>query len=92
MEKIFHLKENNTTLKTEIMGGLVTFLTMIYIVFVNSDIFSALGISYPAMYICTALSAVVGCLLMAFIAKMPIAQRSNNIVSRCFTTFKIRMQ
>ena len=74
MEKIFHLKENNTTIRAEVMGGLVTFLTMIYIVFVNSDIFSALGISYPAMYICTALSAVVGCLLMAFVAKMPIAQ------------------
>lgn len=74
MEKIFHLKENNTTVKTEIMGGLVTFLTMVYILFVNADMFSVLGISYPAMYICTALSAVVGCLLMAFVAKMPIAQ------------------
>ncbi len=74
MEKVFHLSENNTTIKTEIMGGLVTFLTMVYIVFVNSSIFSALGISYTAMYICTAISAVIGCLLMAFVANMPIAQ------------------
>ena len=74
MEKLFHLSENNTTVKTEIMGGLVTFLTMVYIVFVNSSIFSALGISYTAMYICTAISAVIGCLLMAFLANMPIAQ------------------
>ena len=74
MEKLFHLQENNTTLKKEVMGGLVTFLTMVYIVFVNSDIFSALGISYTAMYICTGLAAAVGCFLMAFLANMPIAQ------------------
>ena len=74
MEKFFHLRQNNTTVKTEIMGGLVTFLTMVYILFVNADIFSALGISYTAMYICTGISAAIGCLLMAFLANMPIAQ------------------
>lgn len=56
------------------MGGLVTFLMMVYILFVNSDIFSSLGISYPAMYICTGLAAMIGCFLMAFLANMPIAQ------------------
>lgn len=74
MEKIFHLNEKNTTVRAEILGGLVTFLTMCYILFVNSDMFATLGLSFGAMYICTALSAVVGCFLMAFLAGMPIAQ------------------
>lgn len=74
MEKIFHLKEKNTTVRAEILGGLVTFLTMCYILFVNSNMFATLGLSFGAMYICTALSAVVGCFLMAFLAGMPIAQ------------------
>lgn len=74
MEKLFHLRQNNTTVKTEVLGGIVTFLTMCYILFVNADIFSALGISYTAMYICTGISAAIGCLLMAFLAGMPIAQ------------------
>ena len=74
MEKIFHLKEKNTTVRAEMLGGLVTFLTMCYILFVNSNMFATLGLSFGAMYICTALSAVVGCFLMAFLAGMPIAQ------------------
>lgn len=74
MEKIFHLQEKNTTVRAEILGGLVTFLTMCYILFVNSNMFATLGLSFGAMYICTALSAVVGCFLMAFFAGMPIAQ------------------
>ena len=74
MEKLFHLNEKNTTVRQEILGGLVTFLTMCYILFVNSNMFATLGIPFGAMYICTALSAVVGCFLMAFLAGMPIAQ------------------
>ena len=74
MESLFHLREKNTTIRAEILGGLVTFLTMCYILFVNSNMFATLGISFGAMYICTALSAVVGCFLMAFLAGMPIAQ------------------
>lgn len=68
MEKIFHLREKNTTVNAEILGGLVTFLTMAYILFVNADMFSVLGVPFGAMYICTALSAVIGCFLMAFFA------------------------
>lgn len=69
-----HLQERNTTLRNEVLGGLVTFLTMCYILFVNSNMFATLGLSFGAMYICTALSAVIGCFLMAFLADMPIAQ------------------
>lgn len=74
MESLFHLKEKNTTVRAEILGGVVTFLTMCYILFVNANMFTAVGVPFGAMYICTALSAVVGCFLMAFLAGMPIAQ------------------
>ena len=74
MEKVFHLQGKNTTIRAEILGGLVTFLTMCYILFVNADMFATLGVPFGAMYICTALSAVIGCFLMAFLAGMPIAQ------------------
>ena len=74
MESLFHLREKNTTVKAEILGGVVTFLTMCYILFVNANMFTAVGVPFGAMYICTALSAVVGCFLMAFFAGMPIAQ------------------
>lgn len=74
MESFFHLREKNTTVRTEVLGGVVTFLTMAYILFVNANMFTAVGVPFGAMYICTALSAVVGCFLMAFFAGMPIAQ------------------
>ena len=74
MESFFQLKEKNTTVRNEIMGGFVTFLTMVYILFVNANMFTAVGVPFGAMYICTALSAVIGCLLMAFVANMPVAQ------------------
>lgn len=74
MESFFRLREKNTTIENEILGGVVTFLTMAYILFVNANMFTAVGVPFGAMYICTALSAVVGCFLMAFFAGMPIAQ------------------
>lgn len=74
MESFFHLREKNTTIENEILGGVVTFLTMAYILFVNANMFTAVGVPFGAMYICTALSAVAGCFLMAFFAGMPIAQ------------------
>jgi len=74
MESLFHLREKNTAVRAEILGGLVTFLTMAYILFINANMFTAVGVPFGAMYICTALSAVVGCFLMAFFAGMPIAQ------------------
>lgn len=74
MESLFHLREKNTTVRAEVIGGLVTFLSMVYILFVNADMFAAIGVPFGAMFICTALSAVIGCFLMAFLAGMPIAQ------------------
>ncbi len=78
MEKLFHLKDHNTTVKTEIMAGLTTFMAMSYILLVNPGMFSELGVvSYGAVYIATALSAVVGTILIGLLANLPLAQASG---------------
>ena len=75
MEKLFHLKERNTNVRTEFMAGLTTFMAMCYILLVNPGMFSELGnVTYGAVYIATALSAVVGTLLIGFLANLPLAQ------------------
>ena len=73
IEKIFKLKENNTTVKTEILGGITTFLTMAYILAVNPNILSASGMDANAVLIATALASAVGCYAMAFLANYPFA-------------------
>ena len=69
-----------TTIRTEIIAGIVTFLAMAYILTVNPAqilVDSALGAYWPSVFIATALGAVVGTMLMAFFAKMPLAQASG---------------
>ncbi len=74
IERYFKLKENNTTIKTEIVAGLTTFMTMAYILIVNPSILSAAGMDQGAVFTATALSAVVATLLMGLYAKLPFAQ------------------
>ena len=74
---MFHLKEYNTSVKTEFAAGLTTFLAMAYILMVNSQIFMGINgnpVSYGAMYISTALSAIAGCVLIGLISGLPLAQ------------------
>lgn len=73
IEKFFHLKENNTNIKTEILAGMTTFLTMVYIVVVNPVILSDAGVPFNQVFIATIIAAVIGCLWMAFFANYPIA-------------------
>ncbi|GKZ07913.1 hypothetical protein ANS015_27960 [Paraclostridium bifermentans] len=73
MEKYFKLKENNTTIKTEILAGITTFMTMAYILIVNPSILSAAGMDYGAVFTATALSAVIATLMMGLYAKLPFA-------------------
>ena len=79
MEKFFKIKESGSTFRTEIVAGVTTFMAMVYILMVNAGMFSEVwvGPSYGAMYIATAIGAIVGTLLMAFVAKMPLAQASG---------------
>ncbi|MGL4737135.1 MAG: NCS2 family permease [Cellulosilyticaceae bacterium] len=74
MEKYFRLKENNTTVKQEMMAGVTTFMTMAYILIVNPAILSAAGMDQGAVFTATALSAIVATLLMGLYAKLPFAQ------------------
>lgn len=73
LEKYFNLKELGTNVKTEFMAGLTTFLAMAYILFVNPDVLSASGMDKDAVYVATALAAVIGTLVMGLYAKYPIA-------------------
>lgn len=70
---MFRLKENNTTVKTEILSGFITFLTMAYIVVVNPIILSDAGVPIDQVFIATIISAVVGTLWLALCANYPIA-------------------
>ena len=73
LEKFFKLKENNTSIKTEILAGITTFMTMAYILAVNPNILSASGMNKEAILIATALAAVIGTVAMALFANYPFA-------------------
>lgn len=72
LEKIFKLDDHNTSVRTEIMAGLTTFLAMAYIVFVNPSILSTTGMDIGAVTVATCLAAAIGCFLMAFYANWPV--------------------
>ncbi|MBQ6888519.1 MAG: NCS2 family permease [Lachnospiraceae bacterium] len=73
LEKFFKLKENNTNVKTEVMAGITTFMTMAYILAVNPSILSETGMDANAVLIATALASFVGTMLMALLANYPFA-------------------
>ncbi len=85
LEKFFKLKEHGTTVRTEITAGITTFMAMAYILMVNAGMFAdpfgdgtnVLGVSYGAVYIATAISAVVGTLLIGLLSNLPLAQASG---------------
>ena len=73
LETFFHLKENKTDVKTEVMAGITTFMTMAYILAVNPSILSVTGMDANAILIATALASFVGTLCMAFFSNYPFA-------------------
>jgi len=73
LEKMFKLKENNTTVKTEVIGGLTTFMTMAYILAVNPSILSASGMDKNAILMATAIASFIGTMAMALLANYPFA-------------------
>lgn len=73
LEKFFKLKENNTDVKTEVLAGITIFMTMAYILAVNPSILAETGMDHGALFTATALSAVIGTLLMALLANYPFA-------------------
>ncbi len=71
LEKVFHLSENHTDVKTEVIAGVTTFMTMAYILAVNPNILSASGMDAGAVFTATALASLVATLLMAAFANYP---------------------
>lgn len=75
IEKFFKLSERGTTVRTEFIAGITTFMAMAYIFMVNPGMFAELGeVTYGAVYISTAISAVVGTILIGLLANLPLAQ------------------
>ena len=77
IEKLFHVTEKGSTVRTEVLAGLTTFMTMAYILMVNPGMFAELpDASYYGVYIATALSAAIGTILIGLWANLPMAQAS----------------
>ena len=77
LDSFFHISERGSKFSTEFIGGLTTFMAMAYILLVNSGMFTALGVSYDAIYIATALSAIIGTVLIGVLSRLPLAQASG---------------
>lgn len=74
LEKIFKLKENNTTVKTEVFAGVITFLTMSYILVVNPNILATTGMDRAALFTATVVGSILATLMMAILTNLPVAQ------------------
>src|SRR5205823_1163169 len=72
-ERLFKLKEQGTDVRTELLAGLTTFLTMAYIIFVNPSILGDAGMPKDAVFVATCLAAAIGTLIMGLYANYPIA-------------------
>ena len=73
LEKLFHLREHGTTVRTELVAGLTTFMTMAYILAVNPGILSTTGMDAGAVFVATAIGSAIGTILMAVLANYPFA-------------------
>ena len=74
MERIFHLKENGTTVKTEILAGLTTFMTMAYIIALNPNLLTNFAVGTPlwnGVFLATCIASAIGTVCMAFLANKP---------------------
>ncbi|MCP4321717.1 MAG: NCS2 family permease [Alteromonadales bacterium] len=85
LEKIFKLSEHKTSLKTEVIAGFTTFLTMAYIIFVNPSMLSATEMDPGAVFVATCLAAAIGCFIMGFYANYPVALAPGMGLNAFFT-------
>ena len=85
MEKFFHLKENGTTVSTEVMAGLTTFFAMSYIIIVNPQILSQTGMPWGGVFLTTIIAAIAGTLVMGLFANVPYAQAAGMGLNAFFT-------
>ncbi|MEE4240359.1 MAG: NCS2 family permease [Desulfopila sp.] len=85
LEKLFKLKENNTTVQTEIIAGLSTFLTMAYIIAVNPGILANAGMDFGSVFVATCLAAAFGTAVMGLAANYPVALAPGMGLNAFFT-------
>ena len=84
-EKLFKLKENSTSIKTEVLAGVTTFMTMAYILAVNPNILSQSGMDKTAVLVATAIASFIGSMCMAFMANYPFALAPGMGLNAYFT-------
>ena len=85
LEKIFKLKEKGTTVRTEVIAGITTFLAMAYILAVNPNMLQETGLSYESVFLATALSSGIATLIMGLLANYPVALAPGMGVNALFT-------
>lgn len=85
LDNYFKLTEHKTSVKTEVIAGITTFLTMAYIIFVNPSILSEAGMDYGAVFVATCVAAAIGCFVMGLWANYPIAQAPGMGLNAFFT-------
>lgn len=85
MEKFFKLKENNTSISTEIAAGVTTFFAMAYIIAVNPSVLSATGMEWGAVFLATIIASIIGTLVMGLFANVPYAQAPGMGLNAFFT-------
>ena len=90
IEKYFNFKEKNTNLKAEIIGGITTFLTMAYALFLIPSVLADAGVPEKSVFVATALAAAVGTLIMGIFAKFPMALAPGVGLNAFFTYKKNR--
>lgn len=85
LEKIFKLKENNTTITKEAIAGITTFMAMSYIIFINPAILSNTGMDYNSVYMATIIASIIGTSLMGIFANIPYVQSAGLGLNALFT-------
>lgn len=85
IERYFGINGRNTTIRTEVMAGVTTFLTMAYIIFVNPNVLAEAGMDKGAVFVATCLAAAVGCFIMGVFAKLPVALAPGMGLNAFFT-------
>ncbi|MCF0238638.1 MAG: NCS2 family permease [Sphaerochaetaceae bacterium] len=85
MEKFFKLKERGTDVKTEVIAGITTFMTMAYILVVNPSLLSPSGMAWDKIFAATALSSAIACLIMGLLANLPFALAPGMGLNAFFT-------
>ena len=85
IERYFGIDGQNTTVRTEILAGITTFLTMAYIIFVNPNILADAGMDSGAVFVATCLAAALGCFIMGIYARLPVALAPGMGLNAFFT-------